>query len=343
MKKQILITGGAGYIGSHTTLQLLHEGYIATVLDNLSNGSRVALDRIQQLTDQEPLFVEGDVNDPLLLSRLFAQTHFDAVIHFAGLKAVGGSVAQPLRYYRNNVAGTVALLEAMDAADCRSLVFSSSATVYGDPQCLPITEDTLRSTTNPYGRSKLMVEELLEDVYKSDPRWRIACLRYFNPVGADTSGLIGEDPQGIPNNLMPFISQVACGVRSKLDVFGDDYDTPDGTGVRDYIHVVDLATGHLAALDYLQGLSAGEWLAVNLGTGNGVSVLDMIKAFEAESGQAVPYEVVARRPGDIAACYADANKARQLFGWEAKLGLRDMCADTWRWQSNNPSGYDHER
>lgn len=343
MKKQILITGGAGYIGSHTTLQLLHEGYIATVLDNLSNGSRVALDRIQQLTDQAPLFVEGDVNDPLLLSRLFAQTHFDAVIHFAGLKAVGGSVAQPLRYYRNNVAGTVALLEAMDAADCRSLVFSSSATVYGDPQCLPITEDTLRSTTNPYGRSKLMVEELLEDVYKSDPRWRIACLRYFNPVGADTSGLIGEDPQGIPNNLMPFISQVACGVRSKLDVFGDDYDTPDGTGVRDYIHVVDLATGHLAALDYLQGLSAGEWLAVNLGTGNGVSVLDMIKAFEAESGQAVPYEVVARRPGDIAACYADANKARQLFGWEAKLGLRDMCADTWRWQSNNPSGYDHER
>lgn len=343
MKKQILITGGAGYIGSHTTLQLLHEGYIATVLDNLSNGSRVALDRIQQLTDQAPLFVEGDVNDSLLLSRLFAQTHFDAVIHFAGLKAVGGSVAQPLRYYRNNVAGTVALLEAMDAADCRSLVFSSSATVYGDPQCLPITEDTLRSTTNPYGRSKLMVEELLEDVYKSDPRWRIACLRYFNPVGADTSGLIGEDPQGIPNNLMPFISQVACGVRSKLDVFGDDYDTPDGTGVRDYIHVVDLATGHLAALDYLQGLSAGEWLAVNLGTGNGVSVLDMIKAFEAESGQAVPYEVVARRPGDIAACYADANKARQLFGWEAKLGLRDMCADTWRWQSNNPSGYDHER
>ena len=342
MQKQILITGGAGYIGSHASLQLLHEGYAVTVLDNLSNSSRVALDRVQRLTDQALLFVEGEVNDPSLLSQLFAQTRFDAVIHFAGLKAVGESVAQPLRYYRNNVAGTVALLEAMDAAGCRSLVFSSSATVYGDPQRLPITEDTPRSATNPYGRSKLMIEELLEDVYKSDPRWRIACLRYFNPVGADPSGLIGEDPQGMPNNLMPFISQVACGVRPTLSVFGDDYSTPDGTGVRDYIHVVDLAAGHLAALDYLQGLSAGELLAVNLGTGNGVSVLDMIKAFEAESGQAVPYEVVARRPGDIAACYADANKARQLFNWEAKLGLRDMCADTWRWQSKNPNGYGND-
>jgi UDP-glucose 4-epimerase len=340
MQKQI-ITGGAGYIGSHTSLQLLQASYAVTVLDNLSNSSRVALDRVQELTGQALFFVVGDVNDPLLLSQLFAQTRFDAVIHFAGLKAVGESVAQPLRYYRNNVAGTVALLEAMDAADCRSLVFSSSATVYGDPQHLPITEDTPRSATNPYGRSKLMIEELLEDVYKSDPRWRIACLRYFNPVGAAPSGLIGEDPQGIPNNLMPFISQVACGVRPKLSVFGGDYPTPDGTGVRDYIHVVDLATGHLAALDYLQGLSAGEWLAVNLGTGHGVSVLDMIKAFKAESGQAVPYEVVARRPGDIAACYADANKAKRLFGWEAKLGLRDMCADTWRWQSNNPNGYDN--
>jgi UDP-glucose 4-epimerase len=335
MQKQILITGGAGYIGSHTSLQLLQASYAVTVLDNLSNSSRVALDRVQELTGQALFFVVGDVNDPLLLSQLFAQTRFDAGIHFAGLKAVGESVAQPLRYYRNNVAGTVALLEAMDAADCRSLVFSSSATVYGDPQHLPITEDTPRSATNPYGRSKLMIEELLEDVYKSDPRWRIACLRYFNPVGAAPSGLIGEDPQGIPNTLMPFISQVACGVRPKLSVFGGDYPTPDGTGVRDYIHVVDLATGHLAALDYLQGLSAGEWLAVNLGTGHGVSVLDMIKAFKAESGQAVPYEVVARRPGDI------ANKAKRLFGWEAKLGLRDMCADTWRWQSNNPNGYDN--
>ena len=343
MQKQILITGGAGYIGSHTSLQLLHAGYAVTVLDNLSNSSRVALDRVQELTGQALLFVEGDVNDPSLLSQFFARTRFDAVIHFAGLKAVGESVAMPLRYYRNNVAGTVALLEAMDAAGCRSLVFSSSATVYGDPQRLPITEDTPRSATNPYGRSKLMIEELLEDVYKSDSRWRIACLRYFNPVGADPSGLIGEDPQGMPNNLMPFISQVACGVRSKLSVFGDDYPTPDGTGVRDYIHVVDLAAGHLAALDYLQSLSAGEWRAVNLGTGHGVSVLDMIKAFEAESGQAVPYEVVARRPGDIAVCYADANKARQLFGWKANLGLRDMCADTWRWQSNNPRGYGNDR
>ena len=342
MQKQILITGGAGYIGSHASLQLLHAGYAVTVLDNLSNSSRVALDRVQELTGQALLFIEGDVNDSLLLSQLFAQTRFDAVIHFAGLKAVGESVAQPLRYYRNNVAGTLALLEAMAAAGCRSLVFSSSATVYGDPQRLPIMEDAARSATNPYGRSKLMIEELLEDVYRSDPRWRIACLRYFNPVGADPSGLIGEDPQGIPNNLMPFISQVACGVRPKLSVFGGDYATPDGTGVRDYIHVVDLATGHLAALDYLQGLSTGQWLAVNLGTGEGVSVLDMIKAFEAESGQAVPFEVVARRPGDIAACYADASKAKRLFGWDAKLGLRDMCADTWRWQSNNPNGYGND-
>lgn len=333
--RNILVTGGAGYIGSHTSLQLLQAGYAVTVLDNLSDSARVALDRVQELTGQEVLFVEGDVNDPSVLSQLFAQTRFDAVIHFAGFQAV----AQPLRCYHNNVAGTLALLKAMDAAGCRSLVFSSSATVYGDPQRLPITEGSPRSATNPYGRSKLMIEALLEDVYKPDPRWRIACLRYFNPVGAHPSGPIGEDPQGMPNNLLPFMSQVACGMRSKLSVFGDDYPTPDSTGVRDYIHVVDLATGHLAALDYLQGLSAGELLTENLGTGHGVSVLDIIKTFEAESGQAVPYEMVARRPGDIAACYADANKAKGLFGWEAKLDLRAMCADTWRWQSNNPRGY----
>jgi UDP-glucose 4-epimerase len=341
--RSILITGGAGFIESHTSLQLLNAGYAVTVLDNHSNSSRVALDRVQGLTGQSLLFVEGNVNGPLLLSHLFAQTHFDSVIHFAGLKAVGEAVAQPFRYHRNNVAGALTLLEAMDAAGCRSLVFSSSATAYGDPQRLPITEDALRSATNPYGRSKLMIEELLEDVYQSDPCWRIACLRYFNPVGADPSGLIGEDPQGIPNNLMPFISQGAYGVRPKLAVFGDDYSTPDGTGVCDYIHVVDLAAGHLAALSYLQGLSAGEWLAGNLGTGNGVSVLDMLKAFEAVSGQTVPYEVVARRPGDIATCYADSNKAKQLFNWEAKLDLRAMCADTWRWQSNNPRGYCNDR
>jgi len=337
--RHILITGGAGYIGSHTALQFLRAGDAVTVLDNLSNGSRVALDRVTELTGQSALFVEGDVNNPQMLSEVFCQTRFDAVIHFAGLKAVGESVAQPLRYYRNNVAGTLALLEAMDAANCRTLVFSSSATVYGDPQKLPITEDAPRSATNPYGRSKLMIEEMLEDVYRSDPRWRIACLRYFNPVGADPSGLIGEDPQGIPNNLMPFISQVACGVRTQLSVFGGDYPTPDGTGVRDYIHVVDLAAGHLAALDYLYSLTAGECLAVNLGTGNGMSVLDMVKAFEEQSGQSVPYTVVARRPGDIATCYADVSKAKQLFRWTAKLGLREMCADTWRWQSANPNGY----
>lgn len=339
---QFLVTGGAGYIGSHTALNFLQAGHAVTVLDNLSNGSRAALDRVQRLAGHSIHFVEGDVNDPVILSGLFAQTRFDAVVHFAGLKAVGESVMQPLRYYRNNVAGMLALLEAMDIAGCRSLVFSSSATVYGDPQRLPITEGAPRSATNPYGRSKLMIEELLEDVFNSDSRWRIACLRYFNPVGAHPSGLIGEDPQGVPNNLMPFISQVACGVRPRLSVFGNDYPTPDGTGVRDYIHVVDLAAGHLAALEYLLGLSAGEWLAVNLGTGHGISVLDMIKAFEIESGQAVPYTTVSRRPGDIAACYADATKAKQLLNWEARFDLRKMCADTWHWQSNNPHGYRNE-
>lgn len=342
MQKSILVTGGAGYIGSHTCVQLLKHGCAVTVLDNLSNSSKTAISRIKQLGGPSLKFVEGDVNDAKLLADLFSQNHFDSVVHFAGLKAVGESVAQPLRYYRNNVAGTLTLLEEMDAADCRSLVFSSSATVYGNPQQLPITESTPRSATNPYGQSKLMIEEILEDLYKSDPRWRIACLRYFNPVGADPSGLIGEDPKGIPNNLMPFISQVACGARAKLSVFGCDYPTHDGTGVRDYIHVMDLAAGHLAALDYLQGLTAGEFEAVNLGTGQGYSVLDMVKAFEAESGQAVPYEVVARRPGDIASCYADASKAKLLFGWEAKLGLRIMCADAWRWQSSNPNGYGHD-
>lgn len=339
MTHPILITGGAGYIGSHTALQFLRAGHTVTVLDNLSNSSPESLARVQTLSGKPIRFVEGDITDPECLAQLFSNNHFAAVIHFAGLKAVGESVAQPLRYYQNNVAGTLCLLQAMDAANCRTLVFSSSATVYGDPQQLPISESAPRSATNPYGRSKLMIEELLEDLYASDPRWRILCLRYFNPVGADPSGRMGEDPQGIPNNLMPFISQVACGARAQLSVFGGDYATPDGTGVRDYIHVVDLAAGHLAALDYLLAQPQGEWLAVNLGTGHGISVLDMVKAFEAASGQSVPYSVVARRPGDIAACYADASKAHQLLHWQATLGLQEMCADTWRWQAQNPQGY----
>jgi len=339
MKKNILVTGGAGYIGSHTCFQLLEAGYGVTVLDNFSNSSPMAVSRVEELCGRKLKCIEGEINSADTLTTVFGQQHFDAVVHFAGLKAVGESVAQPLRYYRNNVAGTLCLLEAMEAAEVRSLVFSSSATVYGDPQRLPITEDAPRSATNPYGRSKLMIEEMLEDLFRADPRWRIACLRYFNPVGAHPSGLIGEDPRGVPNNLMPFVSQVACGVRDELSVFGNDYPTPDGTGVRDYIHVMDLAAGHLAALDYLQARADGEWLTVNLGTGSGVSVLEMIHAFEAESGQAVPYRIVARRAGDVAACYADAAKARTLLDWEARLGLREMCADTWRWQARNPKGY----
>lgn len=337
--KVVLVTGGAGYIGSHTCVRLLRAGYRVTVLDNFCNSSRIALDRVELLAGAAVELMEGDITSPADLERVFALRPYDAVVHFAGLKAVGESVAQPLRYYRNNVAGTLCLLEAMAVAEVRSLVFSSSATVYGDPQCLPLREEAPRSATNPYGRNKLMVEEMLEDLVRSDPRWRVACLRYFNPVGADPSGLIGEDPRGIPNNLMPFISQVACGVRDEVAVFGDDYSTPDGTGVRDYIHVVDLARGHLAALDYLLGKEVGEWVAINLGTGSGMSVLEMIKAFEAASGRAVPYRVVGRRPGDVAACYADPEKARLLLGWEAKLGLGEMCADTWRWQAGNPNGY----
>jgi UDP-glucose 4-epimerase len=339
MKRSILVTGGAGYIGSHTCLQLLQEGGDVTVLDNLSNSSPIALERVEKLTGRKLTFVEGDITCAESLARVFSHGQFDAVVHFAGLKAVGESVAQPLRYYRNNVVGTINLLEAMEAVAVRSLVFSSSATVYGEPEQLPIPESAGRSATSPYGRSKLMVEQLLEDLYRCDNRWRIACLRYFNPVGAHPSGLIGEDPLGLPNNLMPFISQVACGVRENLSVFGADYGTADGTGVRDYIHVMDLAAGHLAALDYLQGKDEGEWLAVNLGTGRGISVLEMIRAFEAASGQHVPYQIVDRRPGDIATCYADATKAKTLLGWQAKLGLREMCADTWRWQSRNPHGF----
>jgi UDP-glucose 4-epimerase len=335
----ILVTGGAGYIGSHTCLQLLERGDGVTVFDNLCNSSPAAVERVSKLAAKPINFVKGDIRDAVALTALFASRRFDAVVHFAGLKAVGESVAQPLRYYDNNVGGTLCLLNAMQAANVKTLVFSSSATVYGDPQALPINEDAPRSATNPYGQSKLMIEHMLADLCAADPSWRVARLRYFNPVGAHPSGFIGEDPRGIPNNLMPFISQVACGVRSQLSVFGNDYPTPDGTGVRDYIHVVDLARGHLAALQRLTSSPTGELLTVNLGTGKGISVLELVAAFERASGKPVPYQVVPRRPGDVASCYAAPGLAEALLGWQAELGIDAMCADTWRWQAGNPRGY----
>ena len=332
----ILVTGGAGYIGSHTCLQLLQAGHDLVVLDNLSNSQPEALRRVQKLAGRQLQLVEGDIRDQTMLDAVFRYP-VKAVIHFAGLKAVGESVAQPLRYYDNNVAGTLSLLKAMKKHGCQQLVFSSSATVYGDPASVPIREHFPLSATNPYGRSKLMIEDMLRDLAHAEPDWRIAILRYFNPVGAHASGQIGEDPNGIPNNLMPFISQVAVGKRAQLSVFGNDYPTHDGTGVRDYIHVEDLARGHLCALAKLQQ-QAG-MLTVNLGTGQGYSVLDMVKAFEQASGRPVPYSVTPHRPGDVAACYADPAQAEQLLGWRAEKTLADMCADSWRWQSQNPNGY----
>lgn len=326
----MLVTGGTGYIGSHTCVALIAAGHAVTIVDDLSNSSRTVVDRITQITSQTPYFVEGDVRDRALLRRVFAERPVDAVIHFAGLKAVGESVAQPLRYYDCNVGGAIALCQAMQEAAVKTLIFSSSATVYGDPATVPIREDFPRSATNPYGASKLMIEDMLADLAASDARWRIARLRYFNPVGAHESGLIGEQPNGIPNNLMPYIAQVATGQRTQLSVFGDDYPTPDGTGVRDYIHVMDLAEGHLAALNYL--LRERGMLTVNLGTGQGYSVLDMVRAFAAASGCAVPYTIAPRRPGDIAACYADPGLAKELLGWTAQRGIEAMCRDTWCWQ-----------
>ncbi|WP_304641542.1 UDP-glucose 4-epimerase GalE [Pseudomonas sp.] len=337
MSKTVLVTGGAGYIGSHTCIKLVEAGYSVLVLDNFSNSSPEAVRRVERILGASIPVVEGDIADADLLVRLFAEHDIGSVIHFAGYKAVGESVALPLKYYRNNVLGTVVLCEAMSQAGVRNLVFSSSATVYGDPASLPIREDFPTSATNPYGRSKLMIEEMLRDLHVSDSDWNIALLRYFNPVGAHPSGLIGEDPAGIPNNLMPFIAQVAVGRREKLNVFGSDYDTPDGTGVRDYIHVMDLADGHVKALEWL-GRAAGV-KAFNLGTGQGYSVLEMLHAFEKASGRPVPYELVARRPGDVASCYADPARARGELGWEAVLGLDSMCADAWRWQMQNPQGY----
>ena len=328
----ILVTGGAGFIGSHTCVALAQAGIPFVVLDNLCNSRRSVLERVERITGAPVPFIEGDIRDTALLQRVFAEHPVEGVIHFAALKSVGESVREPLRYYDNNVAGTVALLGAMRAANVRTLVFSSSATVYGDPASVPIREDFPLSATNAYGWSKLMMEQVLADVDASEPgQWRIARLRYFNPVGAHASGLIGEDPQDIPNNLLPYVAQVAVGLREQLSVYGNDYPTPDGTGVRDYIHVCDLAEGHVAALRYLR--SHPGLLTVNLGTGRPVSVLEMVRAFERASGRAVPYRIVARRPGDVAQCWADPALAQQLLGWTAKLGLDQMCEDAWRWQN----------
>ena len=332
----ILVTGGTGYIGSHTVVELLAAGKDVLILDNYANSSPKVLERIAKICGRAPAFREGDIRDVDGLRALFAAHRIEAVIHFAGLKAVGESVEQPLTYYDNNVNGTLCLLQAMRQAGVRRLVFSSSATVYGDPHRVPIREDFPLQATNPYGRSKLMVEEMLRDLQRAEADWQIAILRYFNPVGAHPSGLIGENPNGIPNNLMPFVAQVAVGKRAQLSVFGNDYPTPDGTGVRDYIHVVDLAQGHLAALAALA--RSGQSLTVNLGTGQGYSVLDMVRAFEAASGRPVPYQIVARRAGDIATCYADPQLAGELLGWQARRGIGEMCADAWRWQSKNPDG-----
>ncbi len=332
----ILVTGGTGYIGSHTVVELLAAGKDVLILDNYANSSPKVLERIAKISGRAPAFREGDIRDADGLRALFAAHRIEAVIHFAGLKAVGESVEQPLTYYDNNVNGTLCLLQAMRQAGVRRLVFSSSATVYGDPHHVPIREDFPLQATNPYGRSKLMVEEMLRDLQRAEADWQIAILRYFNPVGAHPSGLIGENPNGIPNNLMPFVAQVAVGKRAQLSGGRNGYPSPDGTGVRDYIHVVDLAQGHLAALAALA--RSGQSLTVNLGTGQGYSVLDMVRAFEAASGRPVPYQIVARRAGDIATCYADPQLAGELLGWQAHRGISEMCADAWRWQSMNPDG-----
>lgn len=332
----ILVTGGCGYIGSHACVALLLAGHDVSVVDDLSNSSAEVLERVARIAGRKPIFFLGDVRDRGLLRRVFAASPVNAVIHFAGLKAVGESVAQPLRYYHCNVGGAIALCEAMIDAAVKTLIFSSSATVYGDPASVPIREDFPRSATNPYGASKLIIEDILADVFNADPAWRIARLRYFNPVGAHESGLIGEEPNGIPNNLLPYIAQVAEGRRPYLNVFGSDYPTPDGTGVRDYIHVMDLVDGHLAALTYL--LDKGGLLTVNLGTGRGYSVLEMIRAFIAASGRPVPYRLAPRRAGDVASCYADPQLAARLLGWTARRGIDPMCSDAWRWQQQRAAG-----
>ena len=334
---RILVTGGAGYIGSHTTLELIKAGFEVVIVDNLSNSKEESLKRVSELARKSVDFFKSDLLDIDALKSIFSKYTIDAVIHFAGLKSVGESVSIPLHYYHNNITGTLMLLEAMKDANVKNIVFSSSATVYGDPERIPIIEGDKLGPTNPYGRTKYMIEEIMKDLYISDKSWNIILLRYFNPVGADKSGRIGEDPNGIPNNLMPFVSQVAVGKLKELSIFGNDYPTHDGTGVRDYIHVVDLAIGHIKALDKLR---ENPGVAIyNLGTGQGYSVLDMVKAFEKASGRKVPYKFTDRRPGDIAICYADPSKALKDLGWKAELGLEKMCEDSWRWQSMNPHGY----
>nr|BAG55466.1 UDP-glucose 4-epimerase [uncultured bacterium] len=334
----ILVTGGAGYIGSHTVLELLNAGYAVTIIDNLSNSKIQSVERVNALTGKEAAFYEADLLDPEALDKVFEANSFDAVIHFAALKAVGESVEKPLLYYRNNVAGTLNLVEAMQKHGVKNIVFSSSCTVYGNPETVPIREDAPRSAYNPYGRTKLMMEDILSDVYVADNEWNVILLRYFNPIGAHPSGQIGEDPNGIPNNLVPYIAQVAVGKRPFLRVWGNDYDTPDGTGVRDYIHVVDLARGHLAALDKLADKPGVG--AYNLGTGRGYSVLEVLAAFEKACGKPLPHEIMARRPGDAAQAYADPAYAEQELGWKAEFDIDRMCEDHWRWQAQNPNGYE---
>lgn len=335
---KILVTGGAGYIGSHTCVQLLEQGYEVVIVDNLYNSSVIAVDRIKELSGRDLKFYEADIRDEEALEEIFAKEKPEAVIHFAGLKAVGESVRMPLKYYDNNIAGTNVLCRVMAKSSVKNIIFSSSATVYGDPAFIPITEECPKGIcTNPYGWSKWMLEQILTDLHASDPEWNVVLLRYFNPVGAHKSGRIGEDPKGLPNNLMPYIAQVAVGKLPSLGVFGNDYDTPDGTGVRDYIHVEDLADGHIKATAKLE---VGTGVSVyNLGTGNGYSVLDMLKAYERSCGRELAYEIKPRREGDVATCYCEPSKAKQELGWEAKYNLQDMCDDSWRWQSTNPNGY----
>ena len=336
MDKNILVTGGAGYIGSHTIVELLVRGYNVIAFDNLVNSSKKSLERVQKITGKTVKFYEADMRNSLAMDKIFAENKIDSVIHFAGLKAVGESCSKPLEYYDNNIYGTLVLLQAMRKANVKKIVFSSSATVYGKPERLPLDEECALSTTNPYGATKLMLENIMKDLYASDNSWNIVLLRYFNPVGAHESGLIGEDPKGIPNNLTPFIAQVACGKLKEINVFGNDYDTIDGTGVRDYIHVVDLALGHIKAIEKMN--TAGVHI-FNLGTGNGYSVLQVIKAFEKACGKTLPYKICGRRPGDIASCYARVDKAKKELDWQANLGIDEMCSSLWKWQTLNPNGY----
>ena len=335
---KILVTGGAGYIGSHTCVELTEEGYEVVIVDNLYNASEKAVERIKEITGKDVVFYRADIRDYNAMNDIFAKEKPEAVIHFAGMKAVGESVSKPMEYYENNIGGTLTLCKAMRENGCKNMIFSSSATVYGDPAFIPITEECPKGVcTNPYGWTKHMLEQILTDIQTSDPEWNVILLRYFNPIGAHKSGLIGEDPKGIPNNLLPYVAQVAIGKLECVGVFGNDYDTPDGTGVRDYIHVVDLAKGHVKAIRKLMEKPGVK--IYNLGTGKGYSVLDVIKAFEKACGKKIPYQIKARRPGDIATCYSDATLAKEELGWEAEYGMDEMCADSWRWQSKNPNGY----